>query len=461
MSSDVRGGVAVFGSMPPAPDVAFALCADPVEFRRLAEEWSRCPELWIDTETADWWTPSPRLSLLQVRTPEGRIQVVDILAPGNREVVDTVFVPAVMANPAVRKWAHSAGYERRFLGGPLVQNLQCTLRLARSIPYYRLPVRRLTLAALCGQLLDVTLDKAHQKDDWGVRPLSDAQLAYAAADPEWCRRVQVALEPLVRHFVPADEDPVALRAEFLDVSARTREREARRGDLRDAVRDWLLGESSTALGGFRLYRRATARTTLGELVRVAAELDPGHTLVFETPVHRKVSDTWAPHEVALVRDQSAIRTTRAFYCPRVPGTEPRMVYGVARGDDERIDREYAVIEEELHRLRSEKDELKGRLKAWLEVSGHSEWGGFRFSDPRERWTLDMRTLVDLVPAARAIAVGVPAQFRLAFGGGVLDRLQLTLSETAFVTWRERLATHLDPEASQSRDWHEPAEAEAE
>jgi len=29
-----------------------------------------------------------------------------------------------------------------------------------------------------------------------------------------------------------------------------------------------------------------------------------------------------------------------------------------------------------------------------------------------------------------------------------------MSESAFVTWRERLATHLDPEASQSRDWYQ-------
>src|SRR5688500_1527460 len=99
-----------------APDIAFAVCSDAAEFRRLAGEWGRAGELWIDTEAADWWTPNPRLSLLQVRDPEGRIHVVDVLAPGVREVLDTVFIPAVMANPAIRKWAHSAGFERRYLG---------------------------------------------------------------------------------------------------------------------------------------------------------------------------------------------------------------------------------------------------------------------------------------------------------------------------------------------------------
>src|SRR5688572_10951001 len=137
---------------PPTTDgLAYALCTDPGEFRRLAAEWSRCEELWIDTETADWQTPHPRLSLLQVRTPDGGLHVIDVLASGMRDALDAVFLPAVMANPAIRKWAHSASYERRFLGGERVQNLQCTVRLARSIPYHRLPVRKLTLAALAKQ----------------------------------------------------------------------------------------------------------------------------------------------------------------------------------------------------------------------------------------------------------------------------------------------------------------------
>ena len=46
-----------------APDIAFMLCTDPGELRRLAEQWSRCGELWIDTETADWRRLYRRLPL--------------------------------------------------------------------------------------------------------------------------------------------------------------------------------------------------------------------------------------------------------------------------------------------------------------------------------------------------------------------------------------------------------------
>ena len=441
----------------PDPDIpAFALCTDPADFRRLATEWSRCPELWIDTETADWQTAHPRLSLLQVRTPEGGLFVVDMLTAGMRAVLEEVFVPAVMANPAIRKWAHNASYERRFLGGECVQNLQCTVRLARSIPYHRLPVRKLTLAALCGHLFGSHLDKTHQSDDWGVRPLSAEQLAYAAADPEWCRRVQQGLEQRVVTFEATREAPAEVRDLYLDVTRRLRQRNARRGDIRDAVRDYLLAETREGLGGFRLYRRVTARTTLAELVRVAAELDPGHTLVFDTAVPKAMAAALDPRDRAAVRAACSVTTFRIFRGPRVPGREPRTIYPVATTDEAEVDRQYAEIDDARRRLESERDELRCRMKAWMEVSALGDWEGFRFAEPEERWSADMRALVALVPASAAREIAVPARFRLAFGGGVLDRLEATSSQTAFVTWRERLATHLDPEASQSRDWHEGA-----
>ena len=75
---------------------------------------------------ADWSTPSPRLALLQVRTATGPNVVVDILEGSMRQVLDEEFIPQVMANEQVEKWAHYARYERRFLGQNRVANLNCT-----------------------------------------------------------------------------------------------------------------------------------------------------------------------------------------------------------------------------------------------------------------------------------------------------------------------------------------------
>ena len=444
-------------ALPARAELRYALCADPGQFAQLAASWSGYPELWIDTETADWQTSHPRLSLLQVRTPEGGLFVVDMLAPGMREILEGAFVPVVMANSAIRKWAHSASYERRFLGGERVQNLQCTVRLAKSIPYHRLPVRQLTLAALCGHLFGTKLDKSHQKDDWGVRPLSPEQLAYAAADPEWCRRVQEALDGLVVTFEPWRERPQEVRYQYVDVNARLREKNARRGDIRDAVRDHLLAESREGLGGFRLHRRVTAKTTLRELVRVADELDPGHTLSFDTAVPKVLTAGLDARARDVLRESCSVKEFRSFRGPRVPGREPREVYPVAAIDEAEVDRQYAEVDDARRRLDSEREELRCRMKGWMEMSGLDQWEGFAFSEPTERWSADMRTLIERLPSAGDREVGVPLQFRLAFGGGVLDRLDATNIETAFVTWRERLATRLDPEASQSRDWHAEAD----
>ena len=94
----------------------FALCTEPGAFARMAMAWSRCPELWIDTETADWRTSHPRLSLLQVRTPEGALAIVDILAPGMAEVLETAFIPAVMAKPCAAWTARTHASFRKCSG---------------------------------------------------------------------------------------------------------------------------------------------------------------------------------------------------------------------------------------------------------------------------------------------------------------------------------------------------------
>ena len=432
----------------------FALCTEPGEFARLSATWSRCPELWIDTETADWRTSNPRLSLLQVRTPEGALAIVDILAPGMREVLEAAFIPVVMANGAVRKWAHNASYERRFLGREQVQNLQCTLRLAKSIPYHRLPTRKLTLAALASHLLGSDLDKSHQSDDWGVRPLSPAQLAYAAGDPEWCHRVHRALEERVVTFDAAVEDPDDVRAQYMDVTARLRERKQRREDLRVAVLEHMLAESRETLGGFRLYRRLVPVATLAELVRVAGDLDPGRTLEFVTRVPKPLTAGLDADARDTIRCLCAISEYRQFRSPRIPGSEAWFLYPAATTPEDEIDRQYGEIEDARRRLESERDELKGRMRAWMETRALAEWEGFKIGDPEERWSADMRTLVEVLPAAREREVQVPKAFTLAFGGGVLDRLQTTSRECNYVMWKQRVATELDREAPLSRDWHD-------
>src|SRR6266850_5306320 len=79
---------------------------------RVAQE----PEIWIDTETADWNTKSPRLSLVQLRLGDGSLHVLDVLSPEMAAAYHTTFAPSVIAAPRITKWAHYARFERRILG---------------------------------------------------------------------------------------------------------------------------------------------------------------------------------------------------------------------------------------------------------------------------------------------------------------------------------------------------------
>jgi hypothetical protein len=302
------------------------------------------------------------------------------------------------------------------------------------------------------------VDKAHQSDDWGVRPLSDEQIAYAAADPEWCRLVQRRLEELVVTFDPDDEDPGEVRASFLDVTARLRERKARREDIREAVTQQLLEDDRDLFGGFRLHRRLVPVTPVRELVRVADELDPGRIFEFTTAVPKALRDGLDDGGRDAVRAICASKSFRAFRGPRVPGREPRHVFPLADYDAAEVDRQYAEIDDQRRRLDSEREELRDRMRAWLERHELREWEGFRIADPEERWSADMRRLVALAPAAGDRELQVPKAFTLAFGGGVVDRLATTSRESAFVMWRERTGTRVDPQAAQSRDWQEEADS---
>src|SRR6267143_534086 len=88
---------------------------------------------------------------------------------------------------------------------------------SRRVPYHRLPLRSLRLAALVHHLCGTAVDKTLQRADWGQRPLSAEQLDYAAWDPEWCYRVHRRLDPLVRSWDLASDDHAAIQFRYVAI----------------------------------------------------------------------------------------------------------------------------------------------------------------------------------------------------------------------------------------------------
>lgn len=149
-------------------DQAGALAAACTELHR--HDW-----LALDTEFIREKTFYPKLCLIQVATPDLRLYCIDPLA------VDIAPLLDVLYDPTITKVLHAAR-----------QDLEIFHRLRGTLPG---PIFDTQIAApllgypdqtgygnLVRERLGIDLPKGHSRTDWQQRPLSDAQLRYAADD---------------------------------------------------------------------------------------------------------------------------------------------------------------------------------------------------------------------------------------------------------------------------------------
>ena len=153
-------------------------------------KFSSAKTLWIDTEVADWQTPKPRLSLIQVlaipKDLTGEFAyILDVL--DNPDLV-TYFVSQIMVNPEIEKVFHNASFDVKYLGGyEQAQNVTCTFKMVRKLTKKNNPnpliVSNKKLKTLAVELCHFSnVDAEQQASDWGRRPLSEKQLHYAKMD---------------------------------------------------------------------------------------------------------------------------------------------------------------------------------------------------------------------------------------------------------------------------------------
>ena len=164
--------------------------------------------LGLDTET--YWDVAAnhsRVSLVQVAPTVGEVLVIDALA------VDVEILRPLIESPTVRMVAHNAGFDERMLIGAGFRpaSFVDTLRLARSA--LRLP--SYSLASVTQHLFGIELDKSYQKSNWRRRPLTRAQLDYAAMDAYITLRVYEELRSIL---VEKGRFEIALRAATLAAS---------------------------------------------------------------------------------------------------------------------------------------------------------------------------------------------------------------------------------------------------
>jgi hypothetical protein len=430
-------------------DTPAALCA-------LTDLVERQRRIWIDTEVADWNTPSPRLSLVQIRLEDGSLHVVDILAPGMAAAYHETFAPRVIASPQVEKWAHYARFERRILG-PTVQGLRCTFELARGVPYHRLPLRSLRLGNLVLHLFGEAIDKHFQRSDWGRRPLSREELDYAAWDPEWCFRVHQRLAPLVKEWDPASDDPAEIHGRFVGILPELRDAKQGRTAIWDAVKGFMVGESRERFSDFVLQTRIIRTVPIPALAAVVAEADPMHAADFAVPVPSGILERLRPGGEAALREAGSETVTTRFRGPRAPRVKEKPQYDLRPEQPERVGAEFARADHEHRKLDSERQELKARMRAWMAHARVTRWGDFEISDSAPRLHADVRLVAQWLqdlPGSPPPATGLPARFLLAFSphqmAGLADYVDS--AATPVMRWRpDRSAAPI--EIAQTRDWH--------
>jgi ribonuclease D len=158
---------------PPASP-ASRLVYDPDALSRLLGALDRAPgaDVALDTEADSFHHYFEKACLLQLAF-RGAAYVVDPLAP--------VDVPALLGRLAPRRLLmHGADYDLRLLFRGY--GFRATSLFDTMLAAQLLGEKEIGLAALLSARAGVTLDKAHQRSDWSVRPLTAPMVAYAAAD---------------------------------------------------------------------------------------------------------------------------------------------------------------------------------------------------------------------------------------------------------------------------------------
>jgi ribonuclease D len=148
---------------------------DPAQLQEAAEALGREPLLGLDTETFwDVKTNRSQVALVQLAPPAGDVLVADVLAAGVEPL------KPLLESPATKMVAHNARFDEAVLRGAGVraEGLIDTLRMSRMA----LTLGSHSLAALTEHLFGLPMDKSLQKSNWRRRPLTRAQIEYAALD---------------------------------------------------------------------------------------------------------------------------------------------------------------------------------------------------------------------------------------------------------------------------------------
>lgn len=169
----------------------YQLIDSPAALEALCAELSAHAWIAIDTEFMREKTYYPELSLVQIATPDG-CWCIDPLAFDDLSALKTLLL-----NRKITKVFHSASQDVELLfyfcdgmPGPLFDTQIAASMLGHG--------EQIGYANLVKEILNVHLEKTQSRTDWNRRPLTEAQLSYAADDVIYLQQMYVELEAELR-----------------------------------------------------------------------------------------------------------------------------------------------------------------------------------------------------------------------------------------------------------------------
>src|ERR1051326_5175406 len=186
------------------------LVEDEAELREAVAPLEGHEVVGLDTETYwDTKTNRMRLALVQVAPRAGDVIVADVLATGVEPL------RTLLESSELKMVAHNARFDEAVLrdAGVRADGLIDTLRLSRMA----LTLGSHSLASIVEHLFGTPLDKTLQRANWRRRPLTRAQIEYAALD---ARMALLVYEELRRLLGEQGRLELALRASEIQPRAK-------------------------------------------------------------------------------------------------------------------------------------------------------------------------------------------------------------------------------------------------
>lgn len=163
-----------------------SLLSTPAALARALAELRRAGRFALDTESNSLYAYHYRVCLIQISTSEADYLIDALALPNQQSLVD------LAADPQIEITMHAAENDVLMLHRDFAfrsARIFDTLWAARILGW-----KQVSLAALLRDRFGVEVDKRMQRTDWGRRPLSPDQLAYARLDTHYLLPLRDQLE---------------------------------------------------------------------------------------------------------------------------------------------------------------------------------------------------------------------------------------------------------------------------